>query len=100
VLTESNRFGTGPSNIDVHDASYIKLKSISLNYELPQKIAAKLHLRTAMFYVAGSNLFTITKYPGPDPEISNDPYSLINGYSDDASYPSMRQYTAGIRLGF
>jgi TonB-dependent starch-binding outer membrane protein SusC len=100
VLTESNRFGTGPSNIDVHDASYIKLKSISLNYELPQKIAAKLHLRTAMFYVAGSNLFTITEYPGPDPEISNDPYSLINGYSDDASYPSMRQYTAGIRLGF
>lgn len=99
-LGDPNTYGTGPSTADVFDASYIKLKSISLNYELPKNVLSKWHIRTAMVYVAGSNLFTITKYPGPDPEISNDPYSLINGYSDAATYPTMRQYTIGARLGF
>lgn len=99
-LGDPNTYGTGPSTADVFDASYIKLKAISLNYELPQRLMAKWHMRTAMVYVAGSNLFTITKYPGPDPEISNDPYSLINGYTDAATYPTMRQYTVGVRLGF
>lgn len=100
LLTEPNTYGTGPSTADVFDASYIKLKSISVNYELPQRLISKWHMRTALVYVAGSNLFTITKYPGPDPEISNDPYSLINGYTDAATYPTMRQYTVGVRLGF
>jgi hypothetical protein len=100
LLTEPNTYGTGPSTADVFDASYIKLKSISVNYELPQRLINKWHMRTALVYVAGSNLFTITKYPGPDPEISNDPYSLINGYTDAATYPTMRQYTVGVRLGF
>lgn len=99
-LGDPNTYGTGPSSADVFDASYIKLKSVSLNYELPQRLISKWHIRTAMIYVAGSNLFIITKYPGPDPEISNDPYSMINGYSDAATYPTMRQYTIGVRLGF
>jgi TonB-linked SusC/RagA family outer membrane protein len=99
-LGETNTYGTGPSTADVFDASYIKLKSVSLNYEFPKSLISKWHIRTAMVYVSGSNLFIITKYPGPDPEISNDPYSLINGYSDAATYPTMRQYTIGARLGF
>jgi hypothetical protein len=50
--------------------------------------------------VSGSNLITFTKYPGPDPETSNDPYSLIGGYTDAATYPSMRQFSFGLRFGF
>jgi len=100
VLKETNTYGTGPSSVDVHDASYIKLKSISINYEFSPKLMSKAHMRSAMVYVSGTNLFTITKYPGPDPEISNDPYSLINGYTDAATYPNMRQVTFGVRLGF
>lgn len=100
LLGETNTYGTGPSNLAVHDASYIKLKSVALNYEIPATVLSKLHLRTAMVYVSGSNLFTITSYPGPDPEVSNDPYSLISGYSDAATYPSMRQYSVGVRVGF
>ena len=99
-LGDPNTYGTGPSTADVFDASYIKLKSIVLSYSLPQALITRWHMRTAMVYIAGSNLFTITKYPGPDPEISNDPYSLINGYTDAATYPTVRQYTVGARLGF
>ncbi|GAO43014.1 TonB-dependent receptor [Flavihumibacter petaseus] len=100
VLKETNSYGTGASSAQVHDASYIKLKSITVNYEIPQRLLSKCHMRTAMVYVSGSNLFTITGYPGPDPEISNDPYSLINGYTDAGTYPTMRQFNAGVRLGF
>lgn len=99
VLTESNTFGAGASDLAVHNASYIKLKYVSFNYEVPARLLTRLHIRTGMVYVSGSNLFCITGYPGPDPEISNDPYSLINGYSDAASYPTMRQYSIGVRLG-
>jgi len=100
VLSESNYTGAGSSDLAVHDASYIKLKAISFGYQFPETIAKRLGLGSAMIYVSGSNLFTITGYPGPDPEISNDPYSLISGYTDSANYPSMRQVTFGFRIGF
>ncbi|WP_199415064.1 TonB-dependent receptor [Chitinophaga silvisoli] len=85
---------------NVYDASYLKLKSLTLTYNLPPAIAKSLHLNTASAYLSGSNLFTITKYPGPDPEVSNNPYSLINGSSDVATYPTVKQYNFGLRVGF
>jgi TonB-linked SusC/RagA family outer membrane protein len=100
VLSESNTYGTGSSDLAVHDASYIKLKSISLTYQLSEKLMKRLALGSAMVYVSGTNIFTITGYPGPDPEVSNDPYSLISGYTDAANYPSMRQFIFGVRIGF
>ena len=100
VLGESNRIGVSNSNLQVHDASYIKLKSITVNYSLSKSLLEKIKLNTALVYFSASNLFAITKYPGPDPEVSNDPYSLINGYTDAATYPSVRQFTLGARIGF
>jgi TonB-dependent starch-binding outer membrane protein SusC len=90
----------GATSANVFNDSYIKLKSLSVSYNLPDHLLKKLGVKTTMIYVAGSNLFAITKYPGPDPEVSNDPRSLINGYTDDATYPTMRQYTIGARLRF
>ncbi|MGN6419632.1 MAG: TonB-dependent receptor [Pseudobacter sp.] len=100
VLGESQTLNITAASNAVHDASYIKLKSTTLNYNLPQQWLNKLKLRTASLYVSGNNLLIVTGYPGPDPETSNDPTSLINGYSDAAAYPTMRQYSAGVRIGF
>lgn len=100
-LKEANTAsGAGASTLNVFDASYIKLKSINVSYALPSHWANKIGLKTALIYVAGSNLFAITNYPGPDPEVSNDPYSIIGGNTDDASYPQVRQYTFGARFTF
>ena len=85
---------------NVYDASYIKLKSITLNYDFSQRLMTKLKMRSASIYVSASNLFTITSYPGPDPEVTNDPYSIIGGYSDVGGYPTIKQYNAGLRFGF
>lgn len=98
LLGQNNIAYTASNN--VYDASYLKLKSVTLSYNLPAAIAKSLHLTTASAYISGSNLFTITKYPGPDPEVSNNPYSLINSSSDVATYPTVKQYNAGLRVGF
>ena len=98
LLGQSASVYTASNN--VYDASYLKLKSITLNYEFSKSLLSKLKLRSASMYLSASNLFTITKYPGPDPEVSNDPYSIIGGYSDVGGYPTIKQYNVGLRFGF
>lgn len=98
ILGENSVYYNASNN--VYDASYLKLKSVTLTYTLPDAAANRLHLRNASVYVSGTNLFCITNYPGPDPEVSNNPYSVINSSNDSGTYPAMRQYSMGLRVGF
>ncbi|HEX9512826.1 MAG TPA: SusC/RagA family TonB-linked outer membrane protein, partial [Puia sp.] len=50
------------------DASYIRLKNLSLSWQLPEVWRKKAHLQNARLYMQGQNLLTITKYQGMDPE--------------------------------
>ncbi|MEJ2884533.1 TonB-dependent receptor [Pedobacter sp. GR22-6] len=84
---------------NVYDASFIKLKSVTLAYQFPKSLTDKLKINAVSAYVSGTNLLTITNYPGVDPEVSNDPYSLIGGYSDPGGYPFVRQISFGLRVG-
>lgn len=61
-------------NIDmwIHDASYMRLRSISLGYNLPETFLSKFKLRNARVAVSGMNLLTFTKFPGLDPEVVRD----------------------------
>jgi TonB-linked SusC/RagA family outer membrane protein len=59
------------SSIAYSDASYIRLKNLSLSYELPQGWQKKARLQNCRIYVQGQNLITITKYRGLDPENQN-----------------------------
>ncbi len=97
VLHNSLNFLT---DLNVYDASYLKLQSLSLCYSLPTKYAKKLKLNNLSIYGTATNLFTITSYPGPDPAVSDDPYSVAGGGRDVTSYPTVKSYTLGIRLGF
>lgn len=92
--------GGGVSSSNIYSSSYLKLKSVTLNYQFSDKLMKKLQMQSAMVYVSATNLFTVTKYPGQDPEVSNDPYSLINGYTDANAYPSVKQYIFGLRVAF
>ncbi len=84
---------------DIYNGSYLKLKSVTLAYQIPKQLMDKWKMQSASIYISATNLFTITKYPGPDPEVSNDPYSLISGYSDAAAYPTVKQVSLGFRIG-
>jgi hypothetical protein len=104
--TNSNRprllyqYGGAPQSRSVFDASYIKLKSVTLSYDMPKSMADKLKLRSASVYVSGTNLFKITHYPGLDPEVSDDPFSVIGGGVDASTYPTTKAFVAGFRFGF
>jgi hypothetical protein len=77
------------SNASYSDASFARLKNVSLSYELPAKLVRKLKLREAKVFANAENLLTVTKYRGSDPETQNF-YRL----------PPLKTIVAGIQLGF
>ncbi len=88
------------TDLDVFDASYLKLQTLSLAYNFNQKVVKKLGLNNLMLYATASNLFTITSYPGPDPAVSDNPYSLSGGGRDISAYPTVKSFSFGLRVGF
>ena len=82
------------ANIDVFSSSYFKLRSLSLTYRLNLK---RTSISNAQVFIAATNVFTLTKYPGSDPETSDDPYSPGGGYIDSGNYPATRTFSFGIK---
>ncbi|WP_276088241.1 SusC/RagA family TonB-linked outer membrane protein [Pedobacter sp. JY14-1] len=73
------------SDANYVDASYLRLKSISFSYRVPERWTNALHLKTCTLYTQVQNLFTITTYDGLDPET--------------LGLPPLRTVTAGIQIG-
>ncbi len=75
------------------DASYIRLKSITLSYTLPKTLLERIKFSNARFYVQAYNIWTGTNYTGLDPEYTSGGYGL-------GLAPQGKSYSAGIQLGF
>jgi hypothetical protein len=56
----------------IHDASYLRLRSVSIGYNLPTEVISKWKLTNARISFSGMNLLTFTKFPGLDPEVVRD----------------------------
>ena len=70
----------------VEDGSFLRLRNISLGYTLPRKVLRKMHFDTLRIYVSADNVFTVTDYSGPDPEVSTRNSVLTPGF-DWSAYP-------------
>lgn len=92
----SNSFLT--SSRWVYDASYIKLKNISLTYTFPERILSRIHVNSLDIYVSAQNIWTITNYPGYDPEVTNATNAITQGL-ETGTIPNPKTYTVGLRLG-
>ncbi|GAB4018505.1 SusC/RagA family TonB-linked outer membrane protein [Spirosoma koreense] len=90
-FTQSSRF--------IEDGSFVRLKNVSLSYNVPTGfIKNKASLRV---FASATNLLTITKYTGPDPESARVGSGTDTAIGIDyGSYPNAKQYTLGINLGF
>lgn len=84
------------NNSYVENGSYFRLKTATLYYDFPVK---KLFKNLRMF-ITGTNVFTITKYTGADPEVSSYGQSLLQQGIDYGAYPSTRTYTIGLSATF
>ncbi len=83
----------------VEDGSFLRLKSVTLGYNIPQTFLSKYGISNARVYVAAQNLWTWTSYSGYDPEVSIRDSALTPGL-DYSSYPRALNVSFGINLGF
>ncbi|QEH41838.1 TonB-dependent receptor [Chitinophaga sp. XS-30] len=83
----------------MEDGSYLRLKTLSLDYALPAQYLKKLFMTNLSLNVAMQNLFTWTKYTGLDPEVSTRNNILTPGY-DYSAYPQARTITFGLKANF
>lgn len=98
--TFSNKNATSSFNSSyyVEDASFLRLKSATLAYNLPNSALAKLHISRIRLYASGNNLITFTKYSGYDPEVAwRDP--LLTGV-DKLAFPRVRTFIFGANVSF
>ncbi len=84
----------------VEDASFIRLKTLTLSYQFPRTILDRFGFEKFMIYTSGTNLFTITDYTGYDPEVAAFPESDANVGVDFSVYPPAKTYTIGIEVSF
>ena len=83
----------------LEDGSYLRLKTITLGYNLPTGIVRGAHLQTARIYVSGQNLLTFTKYKGLDPEISTFSGTNTALGTDFLTFPQARTLQVGVNIG-
>lgn len=86
----------------LEDASYVRLRNLTLAYSLPKKLMNKAKLETARIFVTGNNLLTFTGFTGLDPEISDSPAGTGAGSDGsvlDYSYPAARTIMFGLEIG-
>lgn len=93
--------GVNSSSRYISDGSYLRLKTLTLGYNLPQSVIKRIKVEKMRIYFSGQNLLTVTSYKGWDPEVNADAFSSnINQGLDFYSAPQPKTYTVGINLGF
>ncbi len=83
----------------IEDASFLRLKNITLGYNLDKRILKTLGLSKVRVYLTAQDLWTLTKYTGYDPEVSVRNSALTPGL-DFSSYPQARSFNGGINVTF
>ena len=86
------------SNRWLEDGSYLRLKNITLGYNLPASLLSGAKINALRVYVSGVNLLTATDYTGYDPEARTGVDTV--GGIDLASYPAQKSYTLGLNVTF
>ena len=89
------------SDFYVKDGSFLKLRTITLGYTLPQNAIKSIGLSHARLYVTGENLFVITDYEGADPEIGQaNATSPLDIGIDRGFFPSAKGFIFGFQFKF
>lgn len=91
-LTRSTQINFQTSSFWLEDASYVRLKNISLGYNLPKSLLSKVGIERVKVYVAGENLLTFSGLDGLDPESPSD--------TRGAFYSNVKKISLGLKVSF
>ncbi|MEM9929270.1 MAG: TonB-dependent receptor [Bacteroidota bacterium] len=84
----------------LEDASYIRLKTLQVGYDLPAALFQSIPLRSASIFFRGQNLFTATDYLGVDPEVnSRGGNSVLTPGEDFGGLGQAKSYVFGLKVG-
>ena len=83
----------------IEDGSYLKVKNITLSYDIPCKRLAHLHISKIQPYITLQNFITWTNYSGYDPEVSQSTSATSMGI-DWGTYPNVRTVVVGLNVNF
>ncbi len=92
VFDDPNK-NSRPSNRYIEDGSYLRIKNVTLGYNLPKSWYERFHVSSARLYISGTNLYTFSSYEGFDPEVG------ITGI-DNSVYPVTRTISIGANISF
>lgn len=98
----SGKISVGDTRVSrwVEDGSYMRVKNITLAYNLPASLVSNIGISRLRAYVTGTNLFTVTDYTGYDPEISSFNSNDASLGIDFGSYPTSKTFTVGVDITF
>lgn len=82
----------------LEDASYLRLKTLTLGYSLPKNLLTQIKAENIRFYVSAINLWTLTNYKGWDPEVNRDGARSIAQGITYLSPPQVKTYSVGIQI--
>jgi len=81
------------------DGSYVRLRNLTFGYSLPTNIINRLGMNNFRIYLSGQNVFTLTDYPGFNPEVDDEETTLQTGKAWN-EYAIPRIFTLGINTTF
>lgn len=85
----------------VEDASFVRLRQVTLRYTMDKDLLRRLGIKTGTIYLTAENLYTWTNYTGQDPDVSvkgnTDPFKYAQ---DDSLTPPTKNFVLGLTLGF
>lgn len=93
--------GAQSSSRFIEDGSFVRLRNVTLAYNLPKSLISKLKISNVRLYVTGQNLLTFTKYSGWDPEVNADDVvsNIALGY-DFYTTPQAKTIMGGLNISF
>jgi TonB-linked SusC/RagA family outer membrane protein len=102
-LSRLLKWADGNTKVYLEDGSYLKMRELSLSYDLPDHLVSAMFgggARYARLTVSGRNLIRFTGYTGYDPEVSNFGNQAIVRNIDVAPYPPSRSFFFSVDVGF
>jgi len=92
------------TDLFLYDASYLRMRNVSLGYNLPKSFTDKLKIKSAKITLSGTNLLTFTKFPGLDPEVVRDFDNVTDrNLSPNVTYltpPQEKSYRISLNVSF
>jgi TonB-linked SusC/RagA family outer membrane protein len=97
---QNSALSTENSSRYLEEGSYLKIRNITLKYDLPKNIVKKMKLEGLAVSVSGDNVYTFTKYWGQDPEVTINPSDWSMPGVSDFRYPPNRQFVFSVEVKF